>query len=183
MSNPIFPTLLGATFDELPQPLQELHRGESSSEWEGEASVRGAKGIAGRLVAALFRLPDTDGPTDARVSIQVTPEGETWTRALGDKQFCSHLSPGSGREAGLMCERFGIITVAMAITWKDDRLWFVPRRWRVGRIPLPSALLPKGNSFECVRDGRFAFDVQVETPVIGLIAAYKGTLHPVDDET
>ena len=92
-------------------------------------------------------------------------------------RFRSHLWPGVGREAGLMCERFGILTVAMEIRWQDDKLWFIPRRWRIGPLPLPSALLPKGNSFERVRDGMFAFDVRVEAPIIGLIAAYQGTLH------
>ena len=43
MSGAIFAALLGDTFDELPGPLQELHRGERSSVWQGEASVRGAQ--------------------------------------------------------------------------------------------------------------------------------------------
>lgn len=176
MSDAIFPALLGDTFRELPEPLQQLHRGERSSEWRGDASVRGAQNFAGRIVAALFGLPTNDRQTDARVFIEVTQEGETWTRSFGGKQFRSHLSLGTGREAGLMCERFGILTVAMAITWQDDKLWFVPRRWRIGPLPLPTALLPKGNSFECVRDGLFAFDVRVEVPIVGLIAAYKGLL-------
>ncbi len=176
MTGAIFPALLGDTFSELPEPLQELHRGEHSSEWQGDATVRGAENLLGRIVGALFNLPAHDHQTEARVSIEVTGDGETWTRSFGGKQFRSHLSLGTGREAGMMCERFGILTVAMAITWQDDRLWFVPRRWRIGPLPLPSALLPKGNSFECLRDGMFAFDVRVEAPLVGLIAAYKGTL-------
>ncbi len=78
----------------------------------------------------------------------------------------------------MLRERFGMITVATAITWKDGKLRFVPVRWRIGLLPLPRALLPKGASFEHERDGSFAFDVRVETPVLGLIAAYKGTLRP-----
>ena len=176
MGSAIFPELLGATFDELPKPLQELHSGDSSSEWAGDASVFGARNFAGRVVAALFNLPTHDHRTDARVTIEVTPKGETWTRSFGGKEFRSYLKLGSGREAGLMCERFGALTVAMAVTWKDDKLWFAPRRWRVGPVPLPSALLPKGDTFECEREGKFAFDVRVEAPVIGLVAAYRGTL-------
>ncbi len=181
MRDAIFPAVLGDTFHELPKPLQELHRGECDSEWTGNASTRGAQNFAGRIVAALIGLPADDHQTDARVSIGVTREGETWTRSFGGKQFRSYLSLGTGREAGLMRERFGIITVAMAITWKDGQLWFVPRRWRIGSLPLPSALLPEGDSSECVRDGAFAFNVRVEAPVIGLIAAYEGTLRPQSD--
>lgn len=178
MSNPIFPAVLGDTFYELPKALQELHRGDRSSEWEGNASIRGAQNFAGRIVAALIGFPADDHQTGARVSIEVTRDGETWIRSFGDKQFRSHLSLGTGREAGLMCERFGVITVATAIIWKDEQLWFVPRRWRVGPLPLPSALLPKGDSFERARDGSFAFNVRIEAPIIGLIAAYEGILRP-----
>lgn len=176
MSDAIFPALLGNTFQALPQSLRELHRGECSSEWEGKASIRGAQNFAGRVVAALFRLPADDHQTDVRVSIEVTRKGETWTRSFGDRQFRSFLSLGTGRETGLMCERFGIITVAMAITWQDGKLRFAPRRWRIGPLPLPSALRPKGDSFECEREGTFAFNVCVEVPIVGLIAAYEGTL-------
>ncbi len=178
MRDPIFPTLLGDTFSDLPTPLQELHRGECSSEWVGNASARGAQNLAGRIVAALFGFPDHDGHSRAHVAIEVSPDGETWTRSLGDKRFRSRLSLGTGDDAGLMCERFGIITVAMAIAWEDDKLWFMPRRWRIGSLPLPTALLPKGGSFEHVRDGSFAFDVRIEAPIFGLIAAYEGTLRP-----
>ncbi len=180
MASAIFPALLGAAFDELPEPLQKLHAGQSSSEWAGDAAVFGARNIAGRVVAALFKLPTHDHRTGARVSIEVTQEGETWTRSFGGNEFRSHLSLGTGREAGLMCERFGILTVAMAITWKDGKLWFAPRRWRVGPLPLPGALLPKGDTFECERAGTFAFDVRVEVPIIGLVAAYRGTLRKQD---
>ena len=179
MSEPIFPSLLGAEFKDLPQPLQELHGGERATRWHGTASIRGPLNFAGRIVAALVGLPGHDCQTDASVDIEVTREGETWTRSLGGRTFRSHLSPGSGREAGLMCERFGIVTVALEIVWKDGKLWFVPRRWRIGSLPLPRALLPKGDSFECVREGSFAFDVRVEMPLIGLVAAYKGTLRPL----
>lgn len=176
MKGAIFPALLGDTFQELPEPLQELHRGERSTKWEGRVSIRGAQNLAGRIVAALVGFPARDHETGVRVSIDVTRKGETWTRSLGGRRFRSYLSPGTGRESGLMCERFGIITVALAITWHDGQLWFVPRRWRIGWLPLPSALLPKGDSFECTRDGSFAFNVRVEAPITGLIVAYEGTL-------
>lgn len=178
MSDAIFPALLGDNFHEMPEPLQDLHRGERSSYWEGDALIRGAHNFAGRIIATLIGFPSDDQHTRARVSIDVTREGETWTRTFGDKQFVSHLALGTGREAGLMCERFGIFTIATDIIWQDEQLWFIPRRWRIGPLPLPNMLLPKGSSFECVHKGLFEFNVRIEVPVIGLIAAYKGTLQP-----
>ncbi len=179
MSGPIFPALLGETYSELPQTLQDLHRGERSAEWEGNASVRGARNLVGRIVAGVFGFPAVDRQTTVHVSIEVTQGGETWTRSIGDKRFRSYLTLGTGSEAGLMCERFGVITVAMALIWNGEQLEFVPRRWRIGPVPLPTSLLPNGDSFEHDRDGSFAFDVRIEAPIIGLIAAYEGVLRPL----
>ena len=75
-------------------------------------------------------------------------------------------------------ERFGIITVALALVISDEKLFLIPRHWRAFGIPLPKALLPKGNSFEAEEEGRFRFDVEVSAPIVGLIVAYKGTLSP-----
>jgi hypothetical protein len=52
----------------------------------------------------------------------------------------------------------------------------VPRRWAFFGIPLPTALLPQGRSYESAQDGAFHFNVQFKTPLTGLIAAYEGRL-------
>lgn len=180
MSKPIFPALLGDAFDELPAQLKELHRGDQSAEWHGSATTRGAEGMLGRLVAAVIGFAGDGQQSATRVAIEVTSRGETWTRSIGEKQFRSHMSLGTGREFGLMCERFGIITVALAIVWQDERLWFVPKRWRIGWLPLPKFLMPRGDSFEAAIDGLFAFNVRIELPIFGLIAAYEGKLQRAD---
>jgi hypothetical protein len=59
------------------------------------------------------------------------------------------------------------------------RLYFVPRRGSCLGVRLPVALLPFGKSFECERDGGFAFDVEIGAPFVGLIVAYRGSLDPV----
>ena len=41
---------------------------------------------------------------------------------------------------------------------------------------MPSFLLPNGTSHETVRDGQFAFDVEIAMPLIGRIVTYKGVL-------
>ena len=45
------------------------------------------------------------------------------------------------------------------------------------RLPLPKALLPKGASFETQLDGTFRFNVEIATPVVGLIVRYQGQLN------
>ena len=83
-----------------------------------------------------------------------------------------------------MCIRdsFGIIKIGLALVierGKDgDKLRFIPRRCTVLGIPLPKFLLPREESFEAERDGKFHFNVAVKIPIAGLIAAYEGWLEP-----
>ncbi len=94
-------------------------------------------------------------------------------------RFSSLQWRGQGRNEQLLVERFGIVEVALALVVEDDRLHLVTRRWSCLGVPLPKALLPYGRTFESERDGRFVFDVEIAAPLIGLIAAYRGTLQPV----
>ncbi len=57
MSGAIFPTLLGATFHQLPGALQDLHGGEHSSKWQGNASVRGTDYRVDRRLQRHFEKP------------------------------------------------------------------------------------------------------------------------------
>lgn len=107
-----------------------------------------------------------------------TAAGETWRRNFAGRTFTSHLAAGAGREAHLLTERFGLITIALALVVRDGELHFVPRSWQLGHIPLPRALVPHGISFESQGDGRFNFDVTINLPIIGRLAAYKGYLAP-----
>ncbi|WP_176228560.1 DUF4166 domain-containing protein [Roseovarius litorisediminis] len=77
-----------------------------------------------------------------------------------------------------MLERFGPITVALALVVDDGRLYLKPRRWSVLGLPLPKALLPGGASFEHASDGHFNFDVTISAPIVGLIVKYRGQLQP-----
>jgi hypothetical protein len=115
------------------------------------------------------------------VSVVLSPHdgGETWTRTFGRTSFTSVQRRGRGRNDALMLERFGIVTVALALVIDEDRLFLVPRSWSALGIPLPRSLLPTGRSFETERAGRFCFDVEIAVPGLGLIVAYNGSLEPV----
>ncbi|MNM15569.1 hypothetical protein D3C81_257960 [compost metagenome] len=86
---------------------------------------------------------------------------------------------GQGRNEALLVERFGVISVALALLVDNGRLQLVPRRWSILGMPLPRALLPGENSFEHEVDGRFVFDVEIGAPVVGRIVHYRGTLEAV----
>ena len=75
-------------------------------------------------------------------------------------------------------ERFGAISVVLALVLDGGRLYLIPRRWCLWGIPMPRLLLPTGASFETEEDNRFCFDVDISAPLIGLIVAYRGALAP-----
>jgi hypothetical protein len=43
---------------------------------------------------------------------------------------------------------------------------------------MPRWLMPGGDSFETVKDGRFRFHVEIRLPLAGLVARYRGWLAP-----
>lgn len=161
---------------ELPRSIIDFHSSADESEWQGQASVIAASNPLARLVAIAFGFPTTAGTTPVTVSVTQRNDKEVWRRDFGGSVFHSSLSLGSGMEESLVCERFGAITVALEIVWDNDKLFFIPRRWRLGPIPLANSLLPRGSSFESDDDGQFAFNVELAAPLLGRIVAYRGTL-------
>lgn len=177
-SGPIFPSLLEDAYAQLPQQVRTFHAQEKSFEWSGRAQVTRGTSILSRVIATIFRFPNAGADIPVSVQVDVTPKGEKWTRNFAGRKFVSHLSRGTGRDDFLMLERFGPVTVALAMAVRDDRLYFIPRHWRILGIPLPKSLLPAGDSFETDMEGRFQFDVKLALPIVGLIAAYRGWLAP-----
>lgn len=175
---PLYRTILGSAFDALPPRVRELHDSASARQWTGSAEVRRGSGILARLVATLVGFPKAG--TDVPLTVSFTPDSdaERWTRRFGDVCFTSTQSPGSGRDQHLLVERFGPISVALALVLDGERLLLIPRRWSLLGIPMPRFLLPTGTSFETERDGRFCFDVTVSVPLVGLVVAYSGSLQP-----
>ena len=128
------------------------------------------------MIARLFGFPTKGGTVPVTVEFAPDAKGETWTRNFGGQILRSHQSVGAGKEAYLLLERFGPITVAMGLDIRDDKMHLIPRHWRLFGIPLPRFLLPKGETFETERDGRFNFHVDIVAPIIGRIVRYQGWL-------
>lgn len=175
---PLYRQVLGDAFDQFPPQVQAIHDDTRDRTWTGTARVQRGTGLISKALGSAFGFPAPS--TQIPVSVQFTPlkDGEKWTRRFGDQCFSSIQKPGTGRNDQLIAERFGPITVALALVQKDDKLFLIPRRWSLLGISLPKMLLPSGSSFETQVDGKFHFDVQISAPLIGLIVAYQGELEP-----
>ena len=136
------------------------------------------RGRLAALAAAWVGFPTAGVQVPVSVSFSPMDGAERWVRSFAGRSFSSVQSPGRGRNAHLLVERFGVASFALALLVENDRLILMPRRWSLFGVPMPRFLLPAGLSFETERDGRFHFDVEISAPFIGLIVAYRGMLSP-----
>lgn len=178
MEGPLYRQVLGAAFDTLPQQVQAIHKMENSQTWKGTAQVRRGKNLLARMIAGLVGFPKEADEIPVSVTFTLEGNAERWVRNFGGKTFTSIQSLGAGRNTHLLLERFGMITIALALVIKDNRLYLIPRSWEILGIPLPRILLPTGESFEEEQQGLFRFNVAIKAPIFGLIVSYKGWLKP-----
>ncbi|HXC57041.1 MAG TPA: DUF4166 domain-containing protein [Rhizomicrobium sp.] len=173
---PLYRRFFSDAWQTLPEQIRALHDGVARA--RGLAEVERGRGWLARLAAAIMRFPPAG--TDVPVEVTFTRHGgrETWRRTFAGTAFSSVQFAGRGRSDGLICERFGPLTFALAMTIADGRLRLIVRRWSAFGIPLPFVLAPAGETFESVQDGRFRFHVEIGFAWTGLIVRYQGWLVP-----
>ena len=171
---PLYARVLGTAWNELPDGIRAMHDGAASA--QGRASVERGSSVLARLAAFVIGFPKTAADTSIGVRFEASNNAETWTRTFGDESFSSRQFAGRGRSDGLLCERFGPLTFAMALVPENGRLSLVLRRWSAFGLPLPMWLCPRSNSYEDTESGRFRFNVEIGHPFTGLIVRYKGWL-------
>lgn len=174
----LYQRLLGSAYAQLPASVQALHAPSAAKRWSGTASVERGGGLLSRLLGKVFGFPAAGEAVPVSVEFTAEAGGERWTRTFAGRRFSSLQTQGQGRNEALLVERFGAVSVALALLVDNGRLQLVPRRWSILGLPLPQWLLPGENSFEGDEDGRFVFDVEIGAPVVGRIVHYRGTLKP-----
>lgn len=173
----LFQRNLGSGFETLPASLQKLHTPSTKSIWIGRADISQGNNPLAKIIAKLFRFPPSGHGIATHVTVSKDKDGnEKWRRDFGGRVFNSYLRAGKGRYEHLICESFGPASFALAMVIEGDRLYYIPRNWRVFGIPMPKFLTPNGVTFEEEIDGRFTFDVEIAAPIIGRIVHYRGWL-------
>ena len=176
--------ILGHSFDSLPQTLRSMHSVTTSMAAAGRADVTRGTGWLASLVALVVGFPQAGKDVPVEVRFDLANRGgpnETWTRRFGNRSFASEQFAGSGAFERLVCERFGPITLALALTVDAGRLSLHVRGWTLFGLRLPRALAPQCDAHEFERDGRFHFDVAIRHRWTGLIVHYRGWLVPAAD--
>jgi hypothetical protein len=178
-SLPLYPRFFGEAYARLPEAIRDMHDGTADGGWtaEGRADIERGRGLLARLVGRLNRFPGEGRDVPVTVRFDASGGRERWTRNFGGREFSSVQSEGSGRNEGLIAERFGPLVFGLEMTVDDDRLRLKTRQWSAFGIPLPRFLAPVGDSYEHVdAAGTFHFHVEIGFPWTGLIVRYRGWL-------
>lgn len=130
--------------------IEAFHDLAGPRRYVGQARVDRGRHPMARLICKLAGYPGAGGVVPVTVTLTPTDGGAIWTREFGNH-----------------------ITRSTLWTSPDERVVME----RLG-LPVPRVLLPRGATFEYVRDGRFHFDVSGELPGIGLMIRYQGALEP-----
>ncbi|MEJ0013278.1 MAG: DUF4166 domain-containing protein [Bauldia sp.] len=175
---PIYRQMLGAAYDQLSAPIQRAHDVTGTLVLSGRARVEPAANPIARLIGRIVGFPPAADDRPVTVTLSRVGECEIWARNFDGHAFRSVQYRGTGRNEGLIVERFGPIAFAIAMVVRDGQLHLVQRRWTFFGIPMPRFLLPTGAVYEHDADGRFNFHVDVVLPVVGRVAGYRGWLVP-----
>lgn len=179
---PLFRRILGEAWELLPPPIRRLHSTTSIAMYSGRCTVTQGRNPIARAVTALVGFPKSGADLPIAVKLTTDGTGERWDRTVADRTFSSTQRLAKGRSEGLVCERFGILAVDMALVLHASSLTYVIRRWSLLGIPMPLWLGPKTTATESAdADGRFCFDIKLWHPFIGLLVHYAGWLCPADD--
>ena len=170
--------ILGTAWQSLPAALRAVHGSGPKLTVSGKATITRGRGVLARMLAWIMRFPAAGENVPVSVTFERHRDHDQWTRDFAGQVFSSTFTEGSEPFEHLLCEHFGRLTFGMALVARQGRLALIMRRWSYLGLPLPRALLPKGDSFEFEKDGRFCFDVEIVLPLAGFVIRYSGHLYP-----
>jgi Domain of unknown function (DUF4166)/Saccharopine dehydrogenase NADP binding domain len=176
---PLYERILGVAWEQLASEIRQLHSVTAVSSFSGRCSIERGRNPLAWLIATVIGFPKAGA--DQRMTVQLTKvgDGERWVRKSGRSTFSSVQVPGRGRSEWLLRERFGPITVDLALVVDGQTLHYIVRRWGLFGISLPLFLGPRSTAVESAKEGQFCFDVTIGHPLTGLIVRYRGLLTAV----
>jgi hypothetical protein len=178
-----FERLLGRDFAMLPEPVRRLHSLAADADTEGRADIMSPPGFLPWLICKAAGLPAPGNDVPVTVAFQIDGRGgEFWRRHFAGRRYASSFAVGTGRNAGLLCERFFPFVFYHRLTASPEALRWDLVAWRLLWLSLPRRLMPPTVCFERGDGDRFVFDIDVRFPLIGQLIHYRGWLLPKAEE-
>ena len=171
----LFQQALGAAFFSLPETLRRLHGVRGTARYAGIASVERGRNPLARLCARIAGLPKAMREVPLAIEFAADAKRETWRRDFGGVRMQTRLA----FKGGLLRERLGPLQFRYRLHPAREALWWQVAGVRAfGLLPLPAGWFEGVRCRECERDGRYAFLVEANLPLIGLVVRYEGWLAP-----
>jgi hypothetical protein len=167
----LFPSVLGVEFSSLDSFLRWVHGGDSRR-LRGCVTVERGTSVAAQVVGVLASLPSamTDAPIEVR--IEVTENGEIWTRLFASRHLMVSTLRG---DRGLLVERLGPAAFKFRLLVRDGTLAWLLEHIAAFGIALPLSWFRISATIDS-RDGRYHFVVDSELRGVGRIIRYEGLL-------
>lgn len=161
----------------LPEPVRIVHSLDRALSAVGRSDIEELGGLAGRLFCWGAGLPKPGCDVPVTVDFQPTGDGrEDWRRRFGARRYASTMRAGTGRDAGLLIEHFGLFDLKFALTTEPGGLRWRSVGWRLLGLALPVFLMPRVDALESGAGQRFTFDIHVAFAWLGPVLRYKGWL-------
>ena len=171
----LFQQALGAAFFNLPETLRRLHGVRGTARYAGIASIERGRGLLARLCARIAGLPKPMRNVPLVIEFVADAKRETWRRDFGGTRMQTRLA----FKDGLLRERLGPLQFRYHLHPGGEALWWQVAGVRAfGLLPLPAGWFEGVRCRECERDSRYAFLVEANLPLIGLVVRYEGWLAP-----
>ncbi len=172
----LYERLLGDDYKRLPKAIQAMHRVTGGHAAEGRVTVRRGCGPAAKRLASLMRLPPAMEAAPAITSFSLEGGAERLCRRYGGRQLVTYQQEGWGKDAGLLLERFGPLSLLLKLHASEAGLDFELVDCRFGSLSLPRASWPCLEASEREQEGKYRFQVSVGLPLLGLLVSYGGWL-------
>jgi hypothetical protein len=172
-----FEQLLGPDFALLPEPVRRFHSFAADTMSEGRADTTSPRGFLPWLVCKVSGLPAPGRDVPVTVAFDIHPDGsQFWRRRFASRRYQSGFTPGTGRYAGLLSERFFPYVFFHKLTASADGLRWELVRWKLLFLPLPRWLMPIAVCFESGEGDHFVFDIDAAFRIVGPVVHYHGWL-------
>ena len=182
ISRNLYEEILGPSYDQMPAPVQNLHRIGAGKTFTGRCKVTRGKNPLSHIVALILGFPKASPDIPVKVVLTKNGDKEIWERFFDGRRMVSTQEAGRGKQSRLLIERFGPIAIHIALITKGGKHMLKTVGWSCLGIPLPKALVPGGEVFEHDANDRFNFHVDLVAPFLGRLVKYEGWLTEVTAE-
>lgn len=170
----LYPRVLGAQFDALPEALRRFHTTPGGGSASGTLRVERGRGWLRNALASLLGLPRAGNEVPVQLRIQVEGDRERWVRSFRGQPVVSL----QWAHNGLLMERAGLFSFSCRLAVTGPRLVFdFQRAWFAG-VPLPRPFAPFVESYLDAEETGWWLLVRIFAPVLGEIVSYEGWVEP-----